>query len=353
MPIYATGPRRRSVSKRSAVEIASEIKRRITIPIVAEKLFPGWKPDRSCLSPFRAEKRPSFSVHENGQRWKDYGTDKGGDVFDFYQEATGCDNKEAFKSLKKMIDGGTIGSNPVIRAQKTLPEEKKEQFHPSLSKPTGEDLDAISNLRAISVKALQIAVDRGFLYVARLKGERAFVITDKSRRNYLARRLDGQKWEHTSSKAYTLPESQARWPIGIEEAEPFPAIALCEGGPDFLAAFGHALASSVENLVSPVCMAAASYRIPSDALPSFKAKRVRIFHDDKAGYDAGERWAAQLSGIASEVDGFSFSGLTDIEGSSFVPLMDRAIRKILYHNIYTYSYIQLFFFLFYGQGSGP
>jgi len=256
-------------------------------------------------------------VYENGRRWKDYTSDKGGDVFDFYQEATGCDRKEAFKSLRKMIDGGTIGANPVIRAQETLPEEKKEQFHPSLSKPTSEELDAISNLRAISVKALQIAVDRGFLYMARLKGERAFVITDKSRRNYLARRLDGQKWEHTSSKAYTLPESQARWPIGIQEAEPFPAIALCEGGPDFLAAFGHALASSLENLVSPVCMAAASYRIPSDALPFFKDKRVRIFvHDDRAGYDAGERWAAQLDGIASEIDGFSFSGLTDIEGSS-------------------------------------
>jgi hypothetical protein len=87
--------------------------------------------------------------------------------------------------------------------------------------------------------------------MARLKGERAFVITDKSRRNYLARRLDGRKWEHISSKAYTLPDSQAKWPIGIQEAGPFPAIALCEGGPDFLAAFGHALASSVENLVAP------------------------------------------------------------------------------------------------------
>jgi hypothetical protein len=153
-----------------------------------------------------------------------------------------------------------------------------------LSKPTGEDLDAISNLRAISVKALQIAVDRVFLYMARLKGERAFVSTDKSRRNYLARRLDGRKWEHISSKAYTLPDSQAKWPIGIQEAGPFPAIALCEGGPDFLAAFGHALASSVENLVAPVCMAAASYRIPADALPYFERKRVRIFvHDDALG----------------------------------------------------------------------
>src|SRR5258708_1564153 len=108
MPIYATGPRRRFVSKRSAAEIASEIKARITIPILAEKLYPGWKPHKSCLSPFREEKNPSFSVYENGRRWKDYTSDKGGDVFDFYQGATGCDRKEAFKSLKKMVDGGAI-----------------------------------------------------------------------------------------------------------------------------------------------------------------------------------------------------------------------------------------------------
>jgi hypothetical protein len=317
MPSYTQRNKDQAVTQASVAELSAEIKQRITIPILAEKLFPGWKPDKSSLSPFREEKNPSFSVYENGRRWKDYTSDKGGDVFDFYQEATGCDRKEAFKSLRKMIDGGTIGTSRIIRAQQTLPEEKKEQFHPNLSKPTGEDLDAISNLRAISVKALQISVDRGFLYMARLKGERAFVITDKSRRNYLARRLDGRKWEHIRSKAYTLPESQARWPIGIQAAEPFPAIALCEGGPDFLAAFGHAFASSVENLVAPVCMAAASYRIPSDALPFFKGKRVRIFvHDDRAGYDAGERWAAQLDGFASDVDGFSFSGLTDTEGSS-------------------------------------
>src|SRR4029077_8237028 len=86
---------------------------------------------------------------------------------------------------------------------------------------------------------------------------------------------------------------------------------------DFLAAFGHAYGYSVEHLIAPVGMMSASSAIPADALPFFKGKRIRVFvHDDRAGYDAGERWAAQLDGIASEVDGFSFSGLTDIEGSS-------------------------------------
>jgi DNA primase len=128
--IVCWSPRRRSVEQASTAEVAAEIKARITIPILAEKLFPGWRPDKSCLSPFREEKTPSFSVYENGRRWKDYTSDKGGDVFDLYQEATGCDRKAAFKSLKKMIDGGTvsIAPTPTVGPER---QEKKEQFHPN------------------------------------------------------------------------------------------------------------------------------------------------------------------------------------------------------------------------------
>ena len=60
-----------------------------------------------------------------------------------------------------------------------------------------------------------------------------------------------------------------KWPIGLLEAESYPAIALCEGGPDFLAAFGHAWASCVEDRVAPVCMASVGNDIPADALPFF------------------------------------------------------------------------------------
>lgn len=322
MPIYATGPRRRSGSKRTAAEIASEIKRRITIPILAEKLFPGWKPDKSCLSPFRAEKRPSFSVYENGQRWKDYGSDKGGDVFDFYQEATGCDNKEAFRALKEILEGGSFTGTVTAQAIAN-PKEEKEQYHPSLSKPTDADLTAIYHLRSIWTPVLQIAVDRGLLWVSTLKCfnraketteyHRAFVVTDRTRKAYNARRMDGEAWDHLPSKpkAWLLYGSNGNWPIGIREAEPFPAIALCEGAPDFLAAFGHAYASSVQQLVAPVCLSGASSHIPSEAIPFFRGKRVRIFvQDDRAGEEAWERWAGQLYEIASRVDGFSFGGLT-------------------------------------------
>jgi hypothetical protein len=177
---------------------------------------------------------------------------------------------------------------------------------------------------------LHSAVDPGLLWISVLKGQRAFVITDRTQKSYNARRIDGKVWDHLPSKpkAWLLYGSNGNWPIGLPESEPFPAIALCEGGPDFLAAFGHAYASSVQQLVAPVCMSGAKSTIPDDALQLFRGKRVRIFvHDDAPGQEAWERWAGQLYETASRVDGFSFGGLTSItdetdetEGS---PVTDR------------------------------
>ena len=50
--------------------------------------LPG-EPSESCRSPFRDDLNPSFSVFDAGRKWKDYGTDESGDVFDFVQKATG------------------------------------------------------------------------------------------------------------------------------------------------------------------------------------------------------------------------------------------------------------------------
>jgi hypothetical protein len=68
MSSYTQGAKRRSAFGPSTKEVASEIKARITIPILAQQLFPVWKPDRSCLSPFRQEKKESVSVFANGRR---------------------------------------------------------------------------------------------------------------------------------------------------------------------------------------------------------------------------------------------------------------------------------------------
>ena len=52
--------------------------------------LPG-EPSESCRSPFRDDLNPSFSVFDAGRKWKDYGIDESGDVFDFVQKVTGFD----------------------------------------------------------------------------------------------------------------------------------------------------------------------------------------------------------------------------------------------------------------------
>jgi hypothetical protein len=319
---------RREFTREDTKALAEQIKERITIMQLGEKLYPGWTGNRSCKSPFRDERNASFSIYANGKRWKDFGTGDGGDLFDFYEKATGCDSKTAFKDLKAMaglsddaIEHITAKSAPI---KDTFLEVGKVRFHPDLQKPTDADLDAISALRSIELDPLQLAVKRRLLWTATLGGHDAWVLTDITRKAYLARRIDGQAWDHLPSKpkGWLLRGSCGSWPIGCREAADYPAIALTEGGPDFLAAFGHAFASGVDHLVAPICMSGASVDIPEDALRYFAGKRVRIFvHDDDAGYSAGQDWASQLKSVA-KVDGFEFTKLIKTNGQPIGDLND-------------------------------
>ena len=154
---------------------------------------------------------------------------------------------------------------------------------------------------------------------------RAWLITDRARRNAQARRLDGEPWAWNGKKAWTLRGSCASWPIGLPESKPFPAVAVCEGGPDFVSAFHHALASGAEERIAPVCIVGASLSIPAECLPAFAGKRIRIFiNNDAEGYAAAQTWAGQLRGIASRVDGFTFDGLTRTDGKPVKDLCDLA-----------------------------
>lgn len=62
--------------------------------------LPG-EPSESCRSPFRDDLNPSFSVFDAGRKWKDYGTEESGDVFDFVQKATGFEDYNALLWIKE------------------------------------------------------------------------------------------------------------------------------------------------------------------------------------------------------------------------------------------------------------
>ena len=198
---------------------------------------------------------------------------------------------------------------------------RKREGWPPFEAPTQAEIGKVAMLRGLSAEGVAIAVERGLLFCADTEEGRTWVITDSRRLNAQARRMDGKPFEHIGGKkAWTLPGSEAAWPIGLREASPFPAIALTEGGPDLLGAFHLAWCAGVEERIAAVAMMGASNRIPEDALRYFADKRVRIFpHRDKAGSDAGKLWAWQLIAAGVKADGFSFTGLMRADG---VPIQD-------------------------------
>jgi len=194
------------------------------------------------------------------------------------------------------------------------------------------DLKQISKLRSIPIEGLLLAYARKLLFAYQNPFQgRCWVITDDARRNAIARRLDGERFyfrqpgegEKEGPKAKCWRNANANWPIGIAQATTFPAIALCEGGPDFLAAFALAHAGAVESLVAPVCMTGSGCSIHKEALPMFRGKRVRIFADaDDPGQAALQRWAEQLRKVQAKVDDFDFTGLIKCDGSPVKDLND-------------------------------
>jgi hypothetical protein len=313
------------------------IRARVSLPIYCEQRGIQLKRTGNKLigkCPIHQEQHgASFVVFPDG-KWHCFGKcQTSGDVIDLERAIGGGNIKDAIQRLD--------GSNPIPQfrtpsgrtqhKQNWQKEQADEQHrlrkvHPTLKTLSNDELRELSERRSIAVEALKIASDRKFLLCkpAFLSSDVAWVITDKTRHCYLARRLDGEPWDHLLSKpkAYVLPGGQASWPIGIREAAGYPAIALCEGGPDFLSAFACAWADEVEDLVAPVCMSSASVRIADEALQYFAGKRVRIFmHDDAAGRKACLKWNAQLKDIA-KVDGFRFDGLVQSDGQPVADLND-------------------------------
>jgi CHC2 zinc finger len=280
--------------------------------------------------PLHSEHQGAAFVVFDDARWKCFGKcGKSGDVIDLEQALRGGTLAEAAERLTGSLSGcqHRASSNGDSR-QLQIGTLKLE----GLERCNEEDLQQISTLRSIPIEGLRPASARKLLFSYRYPHQgRCWLITDDARRNAIARRLDGKSFGDLDReaervcrrKSTCISGSQANWPIGIAQSNGFPAIALCEGAPDFLAAFWLARAGAVEQLVAPVCMTGASCRIHDDALPLFRGKRVRIFgHADEAGRKAIQRWAKQLLAVQADVDAFDFSGLVKADGSPVKDLND-------------------------------
>jgi len=292
-----------------------EIRRRLTIPQIGAALFPSWRPGKSCKSPFRQDRTPSFSVFKAGRAWKDFASGEGGDVIDFYTKATGLSFKDALGRLAVMAGLHTERERPAKTSKPILPAD--------LHIGSKAELMKLAELRNVSCEAVQLASNAGLLRFGTVCNEPCWILLDKSGKLAQARRRDGKQFDAIgrlpARKAHTLRGSCQSWPLGTLEAANKGFLALVEGMPDLLAAAHFAHAEEAESRVAVIAMLGASNTIPADSLPYFAGKRIRIFaHGDDAGIQAARRWRKQLKGKAQMVEIFSCGAveLTDGEVSN-------------------------------------
>jgi hypothetical protein len=246
--------------------------------------------------------------------------------------ATGSEGAEHRKRIFQLA--GTASTAPKARpvAIKRIPAKPKASPRiPPLRPLNVAELAAVRHLRGwCSFAGLELLTQRGLLWHGDVFDANrewpAWIITDATRRNAQARRLDGRDWQGISAKAKTLPNCDPSWPIGAAEMVPGELVLICEGQPDFCAALLVAWWEGVS--VSPVCMTGAGNPIHADALPCFTGKHVRIAtHDDDQGRAASVRWAAQLyEAGAATVDRINFHGMTKANGEPVKDLADYATR---------------------------
>jgi hypothetical protein len=272
--------------------------------------------DRTVCSPFRDDKDPSFSIFDNGRRWKDHGTGEQGNAVDFLAKARGLSNGDACRELIRLAGtahhatGSHNSNNNHHRHDEDKDKALKRAKWPEFRTPSQLGIETVAELRGLSPEGVSLAVERGLLFTAKTEHGQAWVITDSRRLIAQARRFDGRDWAHIKGKkAWTLPGSIGAIPIGLHETIAFKNIVLVEGGPDLLSAH-HLMWCSRTHDLGVVAMLGASNHIPNGELSAFHGKRVRIFaHLDDEGLKAEGRWWRQLKEAGAIVDGFDFTGL--------------------------------------------
>jgi hypothetical protein len=304
-----------------------EAKHRLPIPELWRLCGLPGEPRKVCLCPFHREREASFSIYAAGSRWKCFAGCGGGSAVDFLRLARGLSQADACRELIRLAGGCFL---PSPRLVPSVPVPQIAPGRVDLADATlGDDSDwrALAKLRNLSPEAVALAVQRGLVRFGKHAGHAAWFVTDASRHNAQARRMDGQRWaEIGGKKAWTIcPPGNASWPLGAKEAASFPCIGWCEGGPDLLAAFHFILAEARQSDCAAVAMLGAGLSIHGDALPLFAGKRIRIFgHSDAsgAGDKAVGRWAWQLTRARAEVDACNFSRLRKTDASPVKDLND-------------------------------
>ena len=306
----------------------NDVKAYYTINDAWHDLNLGGAPDKSCRCPWREDRSPSFSVYDEGKRFKDFATGDAGDVADFVALVLHCNLKDALTWCRERLNPNfktDLSRLPRPIARKD--EDRRELILPTANPGEKLEWETVARLRGIHPYALEMAAKIDALLFGSVCSFPSWILHEPGKIAE-ARRMDGELFPQigrlSKRKAHTLAGSRKDWPLGTRLLEPSSMALIVEGGPDWLAAL-HFIALRKAYGCVPVAMMGRSNHISAEAITIFQGRRVRIYpHNDPdgGGLDAARRWGAQLREVGCEVDAFTFDGLVRADGRPVNDLND-------------------------------
>lgn len=316
------------------------MKERLLIPELRARLGLPGQARVSCRSPFRPERQPSFSIYDQGRRWKDHGTGEGGDAIDFLARACHLDPAEATRRFLALA-GVPVGENFPPAARRSTGSHSRPAATlqlPTLHRGSAAELQAVARRRHLSPQAVALAQSLRTLAFGSVCGHKCWILGDEAGRLAEARRLDGRPFPAQGPlgerKAHTLRGSRKDWPCGtavLRRHPGFRSLMLVEGGPDYLAAL-HLLLALDRWDILPIALLGRSTgtRLCPQALALLAGRRVRLYPHadaDAGGLRAAQGWAQQLSRQDCACDFFSFDHLTQADGTAVKDLNDAVLTR--------------------------
>jgi hypothetical protein len=288
-----------------------------------------------CCSPFRADRKPSFSISGDGKLWHDFGTGEGGDAISFLAKARGIDNHAAVLQFLELVRSGGSCEPATLYQDQDSQRQKPKPDLAALREGTNPELEQLAKSRNIDFGACWLADQMGILRFGWVAGFPSWIVTDCSGLCAEGRRLDGKPYpaigELGERKAHTLRGSSKAWPVGIlpapEYRNPSDTIALVEGGPDLLTALHFAFRQKRTD-VMPVAILGRNccqHGLHPESLEYFRERRVRIYPNldpDGGTIIPTVLLTDQMVRLGCEVDHFFFRRLRKPDGTSPKDLND-------------------------------
>ena len=292
--------------------------------------------DGCYCSPFREDRNPSFSIFDNGRRFKDFGTNEYGDAVDFLSMATGLTGRPLFDLFMRLAGNSAHEFHtPTKPAKPTKPPTfaifgGRRPLRLQLRIPTLAEIFRIAGCRQLSPEGLALAAKKGFLRMGTVKGHNAWIVRDIDARTASARRSDGLPFVSNDGREHKSDAlTKKDWPLGIGalpvDPDPKGAILLCEGEPDFLAAF-HFMVLWGEPRLYPVTVLGRTVQLHPEAAERLEGWNIRAFPHadaDGKGFAAMSRWAEGIR--HARATAFDFQGLRRSDGAPVKDLNDAAL----------------------------